>query len=94
MGDLALTFRDLGRAAEAEELQQQGYEISKRVLGPEHPDTLIYLNNLAVAMHSVGKTSDALALMLLCYELRKKKIGATHPLTQGTFDIINRWQRE
>src|SRR5439155_16763088 len=47
MARLALTYSNQGWWKEAEELQVKVVEIRKRVLGPEHPDTLNGMNNLA-----------------------------------------------
>ncbi len=38
------------------------YEARQRVLGAEHPDTLISLNNLALALERHGKVAEAEAL--------------------------------
>ncbi|MBU2621467.1 MAG: tetratricopeptide repeat protein [Proteobacteria bacterium] len=43
-----------GRYTEALPLAQQILEIRKKVLGPEHPDTAISLNNLALLYYSLG----------------------------------------
>ena len=40
----------------------QVLEVRQRVLGPEHPDTLLSMNNLALAMESQGKAAEAEAL--------------------------------
>ena len=47
MGNLASTYWKQGRWKEAEQLQVQVSEMTKRVLGEEHPFTLTSMNNLA-----------------------------------------------
>ncbi|KAH6694284.1 hypothetical protein BKA61DRAFT_499062, partial [Leptodontidium sp. MPI-SDFR-AT-0119] len=47
MNSLAPTYREQGRAAEAEKLNVEVIEICKKKLGTDHPDTLFSLNNLA-----------------------------------------------
>ena len=47
MFNLASTYRNQGRWAEAEKLDVQVMETRKTVLGPEHPDTLTSMANLA-----------------------------------------------
>jgi malate/lactate dehydrogenase len=47
MTNLASTYSNQGRWAEAEKLEVQVMETRKTVLGPEHPDTLISISNLA-----------------------------------------------
>jgi tetratricopeptide repeat protein len=43
MNNLAFTYWNQGRWAEAEKLQVQVMEARKTVLGPEHPSTMNYL---------------------------------------------------
>ena len=47
MNNLAIVLCDEGRYAEAEKLHRETLDIRRRVLGPEHPDTLMSMNNLA-----------------------------------------------
>ena len=44
---LAWALRDMGRYAEARELDEDTLARRRRVLGEDHPDTLISANNLA-----------------------------------------------
>ena len=48
-GNLAISYRTLGRAQEALKLDVVTLELMARVLGPEHPHTLGSRNNLASA---------------------------------------------
>lgn len=52
-----------GRWKEAEELEVQVMELRKRVLGPEHPDTLTSMSNLAFPCKGQGKIKNFLALI-------------------------------
>ena len=45
--NMAVSLNDEGKYAEAEEIQRQVLEVSKRVLGPGHPSTVATSNNLA-----------------------------------------------
>jgi hypothetical protein len=94
MGNLALTFRNQGRAAEAEALHRQEYEMKTRVLGPEHPHTLLSMHNLALAIDSRGNKGDAWALMVRCFELQCQTIGYHHPHTVIALETLNRWREE
>ena len=47
MGNLALSYSDLGRRQEAVELEEKVLEARKRTLGDEHPSTLVSMSNLA-----------------------------------------------
>jgi hypothetical protein len=47
MNNLAGSYNDQGKYAQAEALYSQTLEISRRVLGREHPDTLMCMGKLA-----------------------------------------------
>ena len=61
---LAHIISDQGRWEEAEELELHVLEISKRTLGPEHPDTLASMASLAGTYSDQGKWSKAETLQL------------------------------
>jgi hypothetical protein len=81
MANLALTYKDLGRWAEAEELDLEVIEARRRLLGNEHPQTLSSMHNLAFTLKGQGRDSDALALMEECVLTRKRVFGSEHPRT-------------
>jgi hypothetical protein len=56
-------------------------EIRKRVLGPEHPDTLASMNNLAVIYWNQGRWSEVEELNVQIMEIRKRVLGPEHPDT-------------
>ncbi|RDH13945.1 TPR-like protein [Aspergillus niger ATCC 13496] len=70
-----------GRWKEAEELQVQVLEAHKRVLGPEHPSTLISMSNLASTYRNQGQWKKAEELEVQVLELRKRVLGPEHPST-------------
>jgi len=49
-----------GRTAEAITLYEQTVADQERVLGADHPDTLITRNNLASAYRAAGRTAEAI----------------------------------
>jgi len=51
-----------GRYTQAEALSSQTLEIMRRVIGPEHDDTLGAMDNLAIAYTGEGKYEQAEAL--------------------------------
>jgi hypothetical protein len=53
-------------------------EIHKRVLRPEHPDTLTSMANLAVTWKAMRRQAEALKLMDECVQLSKWIIRVTH----------------
>ena len=59
LNNLAVTYRDLGQADKALPLQQRALRITEAVLGPDHPDTAIWLKNLAVTYSDLGEADKA-----------------------------------
>ena len=70
-----------GRSKEAEELYVQVMETSSRVLGKEHPDTLISMANLASTYRNQGRWKEAEELGVQVMETRKRVLGKEHPDT-------------
>ena len=68
MGNLASTYWNQRRWEEAEELEVQVLETSKRVLGAEHPDTLSSMVNLAYTLKDQHRGDEAMELMTSCLE--------------------------
>ena len=48
MNNLAVLYQAQGRYGEAEPLYKRALEACERVLGPEHPHTLLSVSNLAL----------------------------------------------
>lgn len=70
-----------GQWKEAEALELQVVEARKRVLGEEHPDTLVSMSNLATTYRSQGRWKEAEAIELQVVEVRKRVLGEEHPDT-------------
>jgi tetratricopeptide (TPR) repeat protein len=64
---------------EAEPLYLQALELRKKLLGNEHPDVAISLNNLALLYNTQGRYEEAELLYLQALELRKKVMSEDHP---------------
>jgi tetratricopeptide (TPR) repeat protein len=62
-------------------LHDESLHLTKQQLGPDHPHTLISMNNLAEAFRGAGKLDKALSLHEATLQLRKSKLGAEHPHT-------------
>ena len=56
-------------------------EMSKRVLGEAHPDTLWSMSNLASSYERVGRSIEAVKVFEACLEIRKRVLGEEHPDT-------------
>ncbi|KAI9777909.1 MAG: hypothetical protein M1816_004381 [Peltula sp. TS41687] len=74
-------YREEGRWKEAEELGLQVVERAKRVLGQEHPDTLISMSSLASTYSRQGRWKEAEELGVQVMETRKRVLGQEHPDT-------------
>ena len=59
MGNLASTYWNQGRWNEAEQLEVQVMEMTKKLLGAEHPDTLTTMGNLASTYWNQGRWNEA-----------------------------------
>jgi hypothetical protein len=63
MSNLADTYADLNRHADALRLREETLAIRKRVLPPDHPDTLLSTNNLAGSLIQLGRGAEAIPLL-------------------------------
>ncbi|GMG13315.1 unnamed protein product [Aspergillus oryzae] len=70
-----------GRWKEAEELGVHVLELSKQVLGPEHPDTLTSMADLASTYRNQGRWKEAEKMEVQVLELDKQVLGPEHPNT-------------
>jgi DNA polymerase III delta prime subunit len=77
----AMALYSDGQYKAAEELFVQVMETRKRVLGDEHPDTLISMNNLASTYRDQGRSNEAEELEVQVMQTRKRVLGDEHPDT-------------
>ena len=63
-GNLADALRDDGRYADAEKVQLDVLATTNRVLGEEHPDTLMSAANLASTYSKQGKYTEAEKILI------------------------------
>ncbi|KAL6401658.1 putative kinesin light chain [Ilyonectria robusta] len=71
----------LGKLQVSMEIQQQTLELSTRVFGPEHPNTLGSMHNLAITLGKHGKYVAAKSMLRQTLEIRKRILGPEHPDT-------------
>ena len=81
MNNLANSYDDLGRHADASKLREETLALQKAKLGPDHPDTLASMNNLANSYAALGRHAEALKLREETLALQKAKLGPDHPDT-------------
>jgi Tetratricopeptide repeat/TIR domain len=60
---------------------QQQWEASRRLLGPEHPDTLGSMDNLALMLRALGDLGGARELHQQALDARRRVLGPEHPNT-------------
>ena len=78
---LAWALRDMGRYAEARELDEDTLARRRRVLGDDHPDTLSSANNLAIDLRNLGEYQAARDLDEDTLARRRRVLGEDHPDT-------------
>ncbi|KAJ7800527.1 hypothetical protein B0H14DRAFT_3155947 [Mycena olivaceomarginata] len=79
MGDLAITYSDLGEHQKAKELEDIVLEKQKQVLRDNHPDTLCTMGNLDITYSDLGEHQKAKELEDIMLEKRKQVLGDNHP---------------
>ena len=66
MNDLAMTYTDQGKFAQAEPLLLRALAVSRRVKGEEDGGTLIFMSNLAklwILDRDAGRLADAIDML-------------------------------
>ena len=79
MNGLAGLYRLLNRPDDAEPLYSQVLEARRRVLGPEHPDTLTTMHDLARLYSVRGRNEQAEPLFKQVLEVKRRVLGPAHP---------------
>jgi pentatricopeptide repeat protein len=64
-------------------------ETRKRVLGLEHPDTLISMNDLASTYGKKGRWDEAEELFVQVMETHKRVLGPEHPRTLTSMNNLS-----
>lgn len=62
-------------------MYQQALELSKRLLGDNHPDVAISLNNLAALYRYRGRYRKAKPLFEQALKICERTLGVSHPTT-------------
>jgi tetratricopeptide (TPR) repeat protein/tRNA A-37 threonylcarbamoyl transferase component Bud32 len=75
------TYIGLGLYPEAVRVHKRAWAVCKRVLGPEHPDTIRSMTNLARAHALAYRTAEGIPLLEQALRLQKATLGSDHPDT-------------
>jgi len=78
LGDVLI---ESGKYDEAESLHLEALNASRRVLGDEHPSTLVSIGNLAFLYKTLGRYDEAEPLFLETLNNRRRVLGDEHPST-------------
>ena len=78
----------MGEYAKAEPLYQEALRIRQKVLGPEHPDTALSLNNLGTLYQDMGEYAKAEPLYQEALRIRQKVLGPEHPDTAESLNNL------
>ncbi len=62
-------------------MYQQALEVSKRLLGDNHPDVAISLNNLAALYRKTRRYRKAKPLFEQALKICEQTLGVSHPTT-------------
>ncbi len=79
-------YRGVGELMRGAKFLERTLALSRKELGPEHPDTLAFMNDLAGAYQEAGNLDLALPLLEETYKLTKAIVGDDHP---NTFTSMN-----
>jgi tetratricopeptide (TPR) repeat protein len=86
LGNVGSYFHVTAAYAAARPLLERALAIREKVLGPEHPDTALSLNNLAHLLTAQGDLAAARPLHERALAIREKVHGPEHPLTTGSLN--------
>ena len=74
-------LEEIGEWKHAEKLRDQVLDMREKLLGAEHPHTLLSMSEMAMTYSSQGKWNKAEQLIVQVLDMRKKLFGAEHPDT-------------
>jgi hypothetical protein len=78
----------------ARQLPERVLEITTRVFGEEHPDTLTSMWNLGLSFLEVGEVDTAFRLLTQCLNNRYEVLGDQHPDTLAAAKFLARFEQE
>ncbi len=76
---LAATLAGRGELGEAEPLYRRALEIKVGLLGRDHAEVALVLNNLGVLLREQGRTAEAESCFARCVPVLESTLGPDHP---------------
>ena len=94
----ALVLEENGDFNSAEQLKVQVMDMRNKLLGAEHPETLVSMEDLARTYQDQGRWNEAEKLLIQVMDKSKELLGAEHPDTittmgslASTYHDLKRW---
>merc|ERR1712039_61131 len=81
LANYVVTLDCLGRHVDAEQITLECLQVSRRMFGLDHPNTLASMANYAVTLENLGRFAEAQPVFLECVEISRRVFGADHPET-------------
>jgi tetratricopeptide (TPR) repeat protein len=81
-------YNELGLYPEAQRQLERALDLRKRVLGPEHPDTLNSMQLLGRVYTNAGRNVEAEGILNDVVRVRQRRFGNTHV---DTLEAVNDW---
>jgi serine/threonine protein kinase len=81
MSVMGTVYYNLGLFPQAEKLQTRALDIRRRVLGPEHPDTLRSMTDVGKILAVLGHKEEAQKMLADALSLDRRVLGNEHPET-------------
>ena len=82
------TYEGLGLFPRAESLLSRSLQIRRKLLGPQHPDTLASVNDLGEAIWRQARYPEAERLVHEALEGRQRALGPNHPATLASMNNL------
>ena len=76
-----MLLQEQGKLSESEPYRREALEKSRRVLGEEHPDTVLAIKNMGFLLQEEGKLSEAEPYFREVLEKQRRVLGEEHPFT-------------
>ena len=84
MNGLALVLDNQNRFVEAEAIQRETFDVRKRVLGLDHPDTLASMATLAKILNHEHRYAESENLYRKALKIERRALGPEHPAVLST----------
>jgi len=88
MHTMGVVYTNLGLYTEAERLLRRAVDTQRRLLGPEHPDTLNTSNALGGAYRRLGRLADAEAIFRDTLAASRRVLGSEHRQTAASMTLL------